>query len=94
MNIFQRNILIFLLLCICVWNKSKIESNNERSEMEFEEKSEYTNRVQGHHFERMLKRIIVNPRNSLLPYGSSFGNKIVPNSDDVSFELIQIKDAL
>ena len=59
MNIFQRNrSIIFLLLLISVWNKSKVEGNEERSGIEFEEKPEYTNKVQGIHSRILLKRIL------------------------------------
>ena len=81
------------MLWLCVLNKL-IEGNKEREPTEFEEKSEYTNRVQGVHSKRLLKRILTNPSNSLVPYGSSFGDKIVPYGDDVSFGPVKLKDDL
>ena len=84
---------IFFLLWLCVLNKL-IEGNKERELTEFEEKSEYTNRIRGIHSKRLRKRILTNPSNSLVPYGSSFGDKIVPYGDDVSFGPVKLKDDL
>jgi hypothetical protein len=94
MNITQKNNFIFVLLCISVWKNFIVEGNKEREEAEFEEKTEYSNRVQGAQSRTLFKRILSNPTSSLLPYGSSYGDKTVPYGDDVSFGPIKLKDDL
>jgi hypothetical protein len=67
---------------------------SERDEKEFEEKAEFTNRINGVHSKRFFKRILSNPRNTLLPYGSSYGDRKVPYGDDISFGPIKLKEDL
>jgi hypothetical protein len=43
---------------------------------------------------KLFQRILSSPNNTLLPYGSSFGDKIVPYGDDVSFGPIKLKEGL
>ena len=63
-----RTNLICLLVSICIFRNFKAEGNNERSEIEFEEKEEYTNRVQGAHSRSLFERILSNPKTAILPY--------------------------
>ena len=87
-----RNIFLFFLwLCICT---KLANGNNERDGTEFEKKADYSNRIQGLHSKRLLKKIKSNPFVSLIPYGSSFGDKKIPFGDDVSFGPIKLKDDL
>jgi hypothetical protein len=67
--------------------------NNERSEIEFEEKAEYINRVQGAHSRSLFERILSNPKTAILPYDLSYGDLIVPYGDDVSFGPIKREEA-
>ena len=92
-NVFLGKKLIFLAVFVSVWIKFTY-GNNERDGTDCEEKAEYTNRIQGIHSRRLLKNIKSNPLVSLIPYGSSFGDKIVPYGDDISFGPIIISDDL
>ena len=84
----------FLLLLLYVRCEFTGGTDSERDGANFEEKPEYTNRVRAIHSKRLFKRILSNPKNSLIPYGSSFGDKIMPYGDDISFGPIKLKDDL
>ena len=58
MNTIQKKKFIFVLLCISVWKNLLVEGNKERDEIEFEEKAQYSNRVQGVHSRTLFKHYI------------------------------------
>jgi hypothetical protein len=84
----------FLLLLLYVRCEFTGGTDSERDGLNFVQKPEYINRVRAIHSKRLFKRILSNPKNSLIPYGNSFGDKKMPYGDDVSFGPIKLKDDL